>query len=79
MILGCCMRTSRIPSGIDDCRGLGVTESLVGDVGIRQSGATLELPVSQRILVIAVLGHAAVAVALVLLDQGGTLIDKTAR
>ena len=52
-----CMRTSRIPSRIDNCGRFWVTECLVGDMSVWYSGAALEMPVSQGVLVIAVFGH----------------------
>ncbi len=52
-----CMQTSRIPSRIDDCGSFRVTECLVGDMSVWQSSAALEMPISQCILVVFVIGH----------------------
>ena len=40
------MQTPRIPSWVDDCGSLWIAECLVGDMGVGQSGATLEMPVA---------------------------------
>ena len=40
------MRTPRIPSWVDDCGSLWIAECLVGDMGVGQSGAALEMPVA---------------------------------
>ena len=52
-----CMRTSRIPSWIDDCGSLWVSECLVRDMSIWQSSAAVEMPISQCELVIVIVGH----------------------
>ena len=52
-----CMRTSRIPSWIDDCGGFWVSECLIRDMSIWQSSAALEMPISQYELVIVIVGH----------------------
>lgn len=68
------MRTSGIPSGIDDCGSLGVTECLVGDVGIWEGGAALEMPVAQRVRVVVFLGHSEGVFRLFDEDVAGTAV-----